>query len=133
MGGKVTAGPWTGCHNGECPCGYIFGDGGKAYIAKTMALADDVEPVAIDEDRIANGKFLIAAVNACFHVSPNNPQAVAEAIPEIVNMLARFVSATERWNVEVEKIIGRQPETGIQISEARALLSSLSLKEQKHP
>lgn len=31
-----------------------------------------------------NGKLIVAAVNACFSVNPDNPQAVAEALADLV-------------------------------------------------
>ena len=131
MGGKVTPGPWrwwTSCSWRRLSSVATGKEGDVAcpYVSKTDGHPD----LNISE---ADMQFIECAVNACFKVSPNNPQAVAEAIPEIVNMLARFVSATERWNAEVEKTIGRQDETGIPFGPARYLLSRLSLKEHNHP
>lgn len=31
-----TPGPWRACKNGECSCGYIFGEGGEVYVAQAI-------------------------------------------------------------------------------------------------
>lgn len=58
---KATPGPWEGCHDGECKCGYIFGDGGKVFVAKAIGEGDMVDPYPNRETQIANAKLLIAA------------------------------------------------------------------------
>lgn len=61
---KHTPGPWSACHDGNCSCGYIFGDGGSVYVAKALSLDDDVDPVASDEYRRGNVKLIVAALNS---------------------------------------------------------------------
>ena len=40
----------------------------------------------------ANAALIVAAVNACFKVNPDNPLAVAEALPDLVNALLRIAN-----------------------------------------
>ncbi len=57
-----TPGPWAYCgHPQPCECGYIFGDGGEVYIAKTLTLADEIDPVASKPQRVANARLIAAA------------------------------------------------------------------------
>jgi len=58
---EATPGPWTAFHKGECPCGYVFGADGEAYIFKGLTLEDDVDPVTTPEGRKANIAFVLAA------------------------------------------------------------------------
>lgn len=44
---------------------------------------------------------------------------------ELVAALREMVGSTERWNAVVEKLIGRQAQTGIDLIEARALLARI--------
>ena len=48
----------------------------------------------------ANAALIVAAVNACFKVNPDNPLAVPEALPELVEaakeLMAKFTEAKER-------------------------------------
>ena len=39
----------------------------------------------------ANARLIIAAVNACFAVNPDNPLAVAEALPELVEACRFYI------------------------------------------
>jgi len=52
------------------------------------------------EDDEANAALVVAAVNACFKVNPDNPLAVAEALPELVeacrNIAKLFDEAKEQ-------------------------------------
>jgi hypothetical protein len=44
------------------------------------------------EDDEANAALIVAAVNACFKVSPDDPLAVAEALLEIVTALRDLIT-----------------------------------------
>jgi len=43
-------------------------------------------PIAV-EIKEEDANLMTTAVNACFQVNPSNPQAVAEAVPEMVKVL----------------------------------------------
>ena len=55
--------PWEVDRPG-CPCGYIFGGNGEAYVAKVLSLDDDVDPVASEPARLANAEFIVRACNS---------------------------------------------------------------------
>lgn len=64
---KHTPTPWDYCgetRDEPCQCGYIFGDEGRVYIAKTLKYeTDSVDPVANDEFRKGNAQFIVKACN----------------------------------------------------------------------
>jgi hypothetical protein len=70
----VTPGPWSGCHGGNCECGYVFGDSGVAYIFKALSLSDDVDPVAGSDARKANSK----------HIARLDPGTVRSIVTELL-------------------------------------------------
>lgn len=43
------------------------------------------------EEAAANAALIVAAVNACFALNPDNPLAVAEALPELVKAVVDFL------------------------------------------
>lgn len=59
---KATPGPWSRCgeNRGGCKCGYVFGYRGEAYIAKTLTISDDVDPVTNVEAAKANQEYIAA-------------------------------------------------------------------------
>lgn len=73
---KPTPGPWE-----QAFCGIVAGTG-PTY--ETVCLEHDG---FVGPRRIANETLTVAAVNACFAVSPDHPEAVAEAIPELLDAL----------------------------------------------
>jgi len=77
---KPTPGPWVGTTFG------IYGEG------ETPLVADCGSSAVINRHEMgANISLIVAAVNACFAVNPDNPPAVAEAIPEIYHLLKRII------------------------------------------
>lgn len=42
---------------------------------------------------------------------------------EVLQTLIGMTEATERWNDAVEKIIGKQPDSGIDVARARAVIA----------
>lgn len=45
------------------------------------------------------------------------------AAEEVLETLIGMTEATERWNTAVEQIIGKQPDSGIDVSRARAVIA----------
>ncbi len=58
---KHTPGPWQACHDGKCKCGYVFGDGGRVFVAKAIGRGDGVDPWPIEEIQRANARLIAAA------------------------------------------------------------------------
>lgn len=62
---KFTEGPWRGCHNGTCPCGYIFGDEGEVYVAQAIGPGNVQngmpDPYPTEEAQTANAHLIAAA------------------------------------------------------------------------
>lgn len=79
---KPTPGPWKiglykdGKVNIDAPAAPIPWEG----LARVQVKVD----LRIDPEGDANAALIVAAVNACFAINPSNPQAVAEALPELV-------------------------------------------------
>ena len=48
---------------------------------------------------------------------------LSERFGEVLSALIGMTEATERWNDAVEKIIGRQPDSGIDVARARAVIA----------
>ena len=99
---KHTPGPWEGCHDGKCKCGYIFGDGGKVFVAKAIGEGDMVDPYPNREAQIANAKLLIAA--------PDLLEACKDALPLLWGMAKRYVGDSyttwEKVKAAIEKAEG---------------------------
>ena len=75
-----TPGPWlTG---GE---GTVIRDRGHSRQIARCIKWDDYSDAA-------NCSLILAAVNACFAINPSNPQAVAEALPELVSALTEALA-----------------------------------------
>jgi hypothetical protein len=84
---KPTPGPWR-----DDP------DRGSGFGAAPIIVADDcwrrretreVAKVLFhsgseDPEVFANAALIVAAVNACFAINPDNPMAVAEGMPELI-------------------------------------------------
>lgn len=58
---KHTPGPWRACLDGECSCGYVFGDDGNVYVAKALGPDDEEEPHPTREVQKANARLIAAA------------------------------------------------------------------------
>lgn len=83
----------------------------------------------------ADHKLIVSAVDACFSVSPDNPQAIAEAIPEAFRLLKVISDGHERTACAISDsdLDNEQPRNGATLGDfrkARALLHCLSIKEQ---
>lgn len=61
MTAKHTPGPWKACLNGECECGYVFGDGGDVYVARALGPGDEEDPRPTREMQKANARLIAAA------------------------------------------------------------------------
>lgn len=59
--------PWQGCKNGDCQCGYIFGDEGEVYVAQALNPKNigpsGPDPYPTFECGQSNAKFIVRAVN----------------------------------------------------------------------
>jgi hypothetical protein len=49
-----------------------------------------------------------------------------DAHEEVLQTLIGMTEATERWNASVEQIIGRQPDSGIDVARARAVIAKVA-------
>ena len=75
---NYTKGKWEVGYLGG---GYFIGDG-EISIASMTGLSET--------DAKVNAELIIAAVNACQKVNPDNPLAVAEALPDMYKALRAF-------------------------------------------
>jgi hypothetical protein len=87
---KPTPGPWV--VNQNRPVAGCNGD-----IAITTGHESIVAVAFVRPDVEANAALIVAAVNACFTINPDNPLAVAEALPEIVKMARDILDA--HWDM----------------------------------
>jgi len=71
----------------------------------------------------ANAALIVAAVNACFAINPDNPLAVAEALPKLVEALRESLSRLDDLNnhITMNEYNASYPA----ISKARAALAKL--------
>lgn len=117
----VTPGPWEAVVEGDEGTVASFplrSSGGKAIAAVWSRDGRHVTPESVVEGRL-NALLIEAAVNSCFQVSPENPKAVAEAIPEAFNLLREFTYITK--DAHPQSLCGQ----------ARYLLSRLGIEERK--
>jgi hypothetical protein len=66
---------------------------------------------------------VLAAWKACRYIP--DPEVT---VPELVEALDKLIKSIERWETEVEKIIGRVPRTYIELDAARAALAGVKRK-----
>ena len=79
---KPTPGPWKW----NTAAG-IYGINGKRCV--NVFVQDEINlPL---EEMDANAALIVSAVNACFAVSPDNPLAVAEGLPELAKACRTFL------------------------------------------
>lgn len=76
----------------------------------------------------ANAALIVAAVNACFAVSPENPLAVAEALPEVVEALRGLVSEFDNNNALAAAYDDGMDEDTAEMLKARVALAALGVK-----
>ena len=67
--------------------------GNLRIVIKSEHSYDDNDIATIEEclESKANANLIVSAVNACQKINPDNPQAVAEAIPEMYEALRKLV------------------------------------------
>jgi len=117
MAGDVpwTPGPWSFCKGrrapNPCSCGYVFGHGGEVYVAKSLNLGDDVDPVASEEARSANARLIAAA--------PEMAEEIADNLDTLEKLRADLAS------VDVALHAQRIGVLDIHIERQRALLSRI--------
>lgn len=75
---KPTPGPWS------ISGSWILHEGNeiKTHIGRVVRYQDQPDK--------ANAALIIAAVNACFAVNPENPMAAAEAVPAMRDIIIRL-------------------------------------------
>ena len=99
---KPTPGPWKlcGANEGLCPCHLIWSKKADCVVAHTVGVKDEYitegEGISDEKEICANAALIVAAVNACFAINPDNPMAVAEALPEIVSALAEALAGLDQ-------------------------------------
>jgi len=52
------------------------------------------------EEDDANARLIVAAVNSCFAINPDNPLAVAEALPGLTGALKEIMRGEGAFNLE---------------------------------
>ena len=68
-GTKPTPGPWRACHDGDCPCGFIWSGDGNIHVATVQdehALGQDwygADRAVKADTRKANARLIMRAVN----------------------------------------------------------------------
>jgi hypothetical protein len=75
----------------------------------------------------ANANLIVAAVNACFAINPENPLAVAEALPELVEALRLSVSYMGKAEADGFCLECARP-IGHAIEKVRAALAKIEAK-----
>ena len=94
MNAKPTPGPWRMDFG---PRQYSL-KGADCHNVVFMALPSEDYGAGIAEID-ANAEFILAAVNACFQINPENPIAVAEALPELVESLKRVLPENQSESI----------------------------------
>ena len=108
---NYTKGKWEVGYLGG---GYFIGDG-EISIASMTGLSET--------DAKVNAELIIAAVNACQKVNPDNPLAVAEALPDMYEALERLV--------DYLNYLGVPEDCEDQYEEANKSLAKAEGKEEK--
>jgi len=65
-------------------------DGGKP-----IWFVETIDDVICELNDKANADLIVAAVNACIKLNPDNPMAVAEALPELYEVLGTIKRTAE--------------------------------------
>ena len=99
---KPTPGPWiadlrTGCcaiypasRVDDTP-GCLPNDDRNIHFSRKGSEYKENEGWTMDAEAQANAALIVAAVNACFKVNPDNPLAVAEVLPELIEAAQKFI------------------------------------------
>lgn len=67
----------------------------------------------------ADAAFIVAACNACMTVNPENPQAVADALPELVEAAETAESFLRHLTPQAQGLAGQQAESLLRAALAR--------------
>ena len=117
---------WSACNDGKCSCKQIWapdypiatveaGKWGDDYCSirlvgetsldlKAEAYMEQITYGEISEKlAVKNIRLIVAAVNACGHISPSNPMAVAEGLEDIIKGCNTFGAAMEIWRLDPSK------------------------------
>ena len=109
-----TRGKWNTCQEGKCSCKSIWSDHYPVAKVLTGEWGDEYPSIRLvgdssldlkaeaymemiaygtiaEETAIANACIIVAAVNACQKVNPDNPLAVAENITEMYEALTEAI------------------------------------------
>jgi len=121
---KPTPGPWRVRELGS-EGAMIYPDYGN-IMERTRAICRSSMRDTLTD--FANAALIVAAVNACFAVNPDNPLAVAEALPELVEII-KMAGQLERNKMLLDPI-DWLPQLIIEeiISRSRAALAKLEAK-----
>ena len=85
MNAKPTPGPWRADLNRYDNEWRVYSDGKMCPVINSLFKPES-------DIGQANARLIAAAVNACFKVNPENPIAVAEALPELVSCCAEALT-----------------------------------------
>ena len=119
---KPTPGPWTATPS------YINLGEWEIYGNEDGDNAQHIGSIEAEgtEQAEANAALIVAAVNSCFAVNPDNPLAVAEALREIVDIVRGFVFISD--NEKRDPCESNRNAKTILIEQARAALAKLEAK-----
>jgi len=113
---KPTAGPWV-------RSGFeVYGKNETPLVADCARFN-----VLVREEIQANIALIVAAVNGCFAVNPDNPLAVAEALPELVKACRGLTSQSKEVSEEEGKSINDW-DLAYDLDPLRAALAKLEAK-----
>ena len=109
MNAKPTPGPWLddrsrGSRYGAAPiivADQCWRGNQTREIAKVLFHGGSEDP-----EVNANAVLIVAAVNACFQINPENPMAVAEALPEMVCLVKRVMNECTDFELIIPRPIG---------------------------
>ena len=89
-----TKGKWKRRYPRNGEAAEIIEDYDGKSVALILSLDDCHRP--IDKSEVeANANLIVAAANACIKVNPDNPQAAAEALPDIYDALGECLLLIE--------------------------------------
>ena len=92
---------------------------------KTLAICSGHD-TSLDQDE-ANANFVLTAHEACFAVNPDNPLAVAEALPELVEACRELIAAIDA-GIQSRTLLECEGKPGSVMSRIRAALAKIEVK-----
>ena len=105
-GTKPTPGPWRACHDGDCPCGFIWSGDGNIHVATVHdehALGQDwygADCAVKADTRKANARLIVRAVNC--HAD------LVAALKEVLALSDRKHDAWDRARAALAKAGGTE-------------------------